>query len=77
MHGETQRANSTIDAPSDLTLNLRFVSGAIGNYTACYPEIPVPPEPNEMRLYGTDGVMALTVQPGARLVSIYRPDGTR
>jgi predicted dehydrogenase len=76
IHGETQRANSTIDASSDLTLNLRFVSGAIGNYTACYPEIPVPPEPNELRLYGTDGVLALTGQAGTRLVSIYRPDST-
>jgi predicted dehydrogenase len=75
VHGEIQQANSTIDAPSDLTLNLRFVSGAIGNYTACYPEIPVPPEPNELRLYGTEGVMALSGQPGTRLVSIYRPDG--
>ena len=76
VHGETQRANGTIDAPSDLTLNLRFVSGAIGNYTACYPEIPVPPEPNELRLYGTEGVMALNGQTGMRRVSIYRPDGT-
>jgi predicted dehydrogenase len=59
-----------------LTLNLRFVSGAIGNYTACYPEIPVPTEPNELRLYGADGVLALTGQTGTRLVSIYRPDST-
>jgi predicted dehydrogenase len=76
VHGEIQRANSTIDAPSDLTLNLRFVSGAIGNYTACYPEISVPPEPNTLRLYGTNGVLALGGQPGTRLVSIYHPDGT-
>lgn len=47
--GAVQAANSTIDAPSDLTLNLVFTDGAIGNYTASYPEILVPPEPNEMR----------------------------
>lgn len=73
--GAIQFANTTIDAPSDLTLNLRFASGAIGNYTACYPDIPVPPEPNEMRLYGTEGVMALGGQASDRQVAIYRPDG--
>jgi predicted dehydrogenase len=58
VHGAVQAANSTIDAPSDLALNLVFTGGAIGNYTASYPEIPVPPEPNDMRLYGTEGVLA-------------------
>jgi predicted dehydrogenase len=58
VHGAVQVANSTMDAPSDLTLNLVFTGGAIGNYTASYPEIPVPPEPNDMRLYGTEGVLA-------------------
>jgi len=76
VHGETQWANSTIDAPSDLTLNLRFVSGAIGNYTACNPEIPLPTEPNELRLYGTEGVMTLSGQTGTRLLALHRPDGT-
>lgn len=70
--GAVQFANTTIDAPSDLTLTLTFASGAIGTYTAAYPEIPVPPEPNEMRLYGTAGVMAL----GDRRVAIHRPDGS-
>ncbi|WP_103342010.1 Gfo/Idh/MocA family protein [Amycolatopsis sp. CA-126428] len=59
VHGAVQAANSTIDAPSDLTLNLVFAGGAIGNYTASFPDIPVPPEPNEMRLYGTEGVLVL------------------
>jgi len=75
VHGTTQSANSTVDAPSDLTLDLEFADGAIGNYTACYPEIPVPPESNEMRLYGTEGVMALGGQGSSRHVAIYRPDG--
>jgi predicted dehydrogenase len=55
VHGAA--ANSTIEAPSDLALNLVFTGGAIGNYTASYPEIPVP-EPHDMRLYGTEGVLA-------------------
>jgi predicted dehydrogenase len=59
VHGAVQAANSTIDAPSDLTLNLVFTGGAIGNYTASFPEIPLPPEPNDMRLYGTEGVLVL------------------
>jgi predicted dehydrogenase len=73
--GAIQSANRTIEAPSDLTLNLEFMDGAIGDYTACYPDIPVPPESNEMRLYGTEGVMALTGQGSSRSVTIYRPDG--
>ncbi len=76
VHGDLQEANSTIDAPSDLTLNLRFASGAVGNYTACYPEIAIPPEPNEMRLYGTEGVLALGGSPAGRTVTVYHPDGT-
>jgi predicted dehydrogenase len=59
VHGAVQAANSTIDGPSDLVLNLVFTGGAIGNYTASYPEIPVPSEPNDMRLYGTEGVLVL------------------
>ena len=70
--GEMQDVNSIFAGPSDLTLNIRFVSGAIGNYTASYPEFAVPDEPNDMRLYGTDGVMSVG-QDGTR---IYRPDGT-
>ncbi|HEV8556100.1 MAG TPA: Gfo/Idh/MocA family oxidoreductase [Actinophytocola sp.] len=61
VHAAVHAANSTIDAPSDLALNLVFTGGAIGNYTASYPEIPVPPEPNDMRLYGTEGVLAGSV----------------
>jgi predicted dehydrogenase len=81
--GEIQDANSTHGGPSDLTLNLRFVSGAIGNYTASYPEINVPEEDNGMRLYGTTGVMVvngstITVHHADGSVDTYRieqPDG--
>jgi predicted dehydrogenase len=58
--GEFQDANDATGGPSDLTLTLRFVSGAIGSYTAAYPELAVPAEANEMRLYGTEAVLALT-----------------
>jgi predicted dehydrogenase len=71
VHGEIQDANTTHGGPSDLTLNLRFVSGAIGNYTAAYPELAIPPEPNEMRLYGDEAVMVIT----NRRVAVHGPDG--
>ena len=70
VHGAVQRANGTIDSPSDLTANLAFASGAIGNYTAAYTAIPIPQEPNEMRLYGTDGVLVLAGSPAERLVTV-------
>lgn len=76
VHGVTQRANATIDAPSDLALTLTFTSGAVGAYTACYPDIPLPAEPNDMRLYGTGGVMILDGEPGNRRVAVHRADGT-
>jgi len=57
--GEVQDANATHGGPSDLTLNLRFVGGAVGNLTASYPELEPAPEPNECRLYGTEGVLAI------------------
>jgi predicted dehydrogenase len=72
VHGEIQDANSTHGGPSDLTLNLRFVSGAIGNYTAAYPELTIPPEPNEMRLYGDEAVMVVA----NHTIALYRPDGS-
>ncbi|MFJ1760070.1 Gfo/Idh/MocA family protein [Amycolatopsis sp. NPDC088138] len=76
LHGAVQTANSTIDAPSDLALNLVFTGGAIGNYTASFPEIPVPPEPNEMRLYGTDGVLVLAGSESERRVTHSGSDAT-
>lgn len=76
VHGAVQWANSTIDSPSDLALNLTFAGGAIGNYTACYSEVPVPPEPNDMRLYGTEGVLVLSGPEAERRVTLLRPDGT-
>ena len=78
VHGGVQWANSTIDSPSDLTLNLTFASGAIGNYTACYSEIPLPAEPNDMRLYGSEGVLVLSGPEAQRRVTLVRADaGTR
>ncbi|MGW4527368.1 Gfo/Idh/MocA family protein [Amycolatopsis sp. NPDC004378] len=76
VHGAVQTANSTIDAPSDLTLNLVFTGGAIGSYTASFPEIPVPPEPNDMRLYGTEGVLVLSGSEPERRVTRSSADAT-
>ncbi|MBA3416814.1 MAG: Gfo/Idh/MocA family oxidoreductase [Chloroflexia bacterium] len=70
--GEIQDANSTHGGPSDLALTLRFVGGGAGSYAASYPELIVPEEPNELRLYGTEAVMTVG-QDGVRL---HHPDGT-
>lgn len=72
LHGETQDSNSTHSGPSDLALNFRMVSGAIGDYTASYPEIAVAGESNDMRLYGTKGQMTI----GRQGINVARPDGT-
>jgi predicted dehydrogenase len=69
--GETQDANTIFGGPSDLALNLRFVSGAVGAYAASYPELPVPAEPNDLWLYGTEAVMAI----GRGEIRVHRPDG--
>lgn len=70
--GEVQDANAIFGGPSDLTLNLHFVSDAIGSYTAAYTEIAMPEEPNDMRLYGTEGVMSV----GRSGTRVFRPDGS-
>jgi predicted dehydrogenase len=76
VHAAVQWANSTIDSPSDLTLNLAFAGGAIGNYTSTYSEITLPEEPNDMRLYGTEGVLLLSGPEPERRVTLTRADGT-
>lgn len=73
LHGLTQGANSTIDgAPADMILNLRFVSGATGSYAAAYPDIVVPREPREMRLYGSEGTMIVSGGRDGRRVTVQR-----
>ncbi len=69
LYGEIQDANKTHGGPSDLTLALRFDSGAIGSYTASYPDLAVPSEANAMRLYGDEGILVLT----NRHVILHRP----
>jgi predicted dehydrogenase len=70
--GEIQDANTIFAGPSDLSLTLRFASGVAGSYVASYPEIEVPEEPGDMRLYGTEGAMSI----GGRTVRVFRPDGS-
>lgn len=72
LSGEIQDANAVFDGPSDLALSLRFVSGAAGSYAASYPELAGPPEPNELRLYGTEAAMTV----GRGDIRIHQPDGT-
>jgi predicted dehydrogenase len=67
-----QDANPTMGGPSDLVLNLRFRSGAIGSYTAAYLPIAAHEELNEMRIYGSAGSMALR----GRIVRLVSADGT-
>lgn len=69
-----QRSNVTIDAPSDIALDLAFESGAIGSYAAAYTDIPLPPEPNEIRLYGTSGTLVLTERGDRKEVLLHRAD---
>jgi hypothetical protein len=45
------------EAPSDLAFNLVFTGGAIGDQTTSHPEIPVLPEPDDVRLYRTEGAL--------------------
>jgi len=69
VYGEMQDANETHGGPSDLVLAMRFVSGAVGNYTASYPELEVPKGDNDFRIYGTEGVLSL----GYRELTVHRP----
>jgi len=72
-----QYANPTHGGPSDLVLNLHFVSHAVGSFVAAHLAIPSPDEPNEMRIYGHEGVMAVGGRMrGPRHVHVYRPDGS-
>ena len=66
-------ANPTMGGPSDMVLNLRFATSAIGNYTGAYLPIATPGEPGEMRLYGSDGILALVG--GTRSLQVFRADG--
>ncbi len=70
LYGETQDANETHGGPCDMTITLKFASGAIGSYTAAYTDIEIPGEQNTFKIYGTEGVMTL----GYREVRIDRPD---
>lgn len=55
---DSQAANSTIDAPSGLAPDLVLTGGAIGTYLASHPGIPAPPESDDVRPAGTQGVLA-------------------
>jgi predicted dehydrogenase len=54
-----QYANPTTGGPTDMTLNVHFASQAIGSYVGAHVATPLLDEPNDMRLYGTGGVLAV------------------
>lgn len=72
LSAEIQDANSIFGGPSDFILNLRFVSEAIGNYTSSQPEQPMPEDPIEMRIYGTEAVLIVN----NKKVTLFRPEET-
>jgi predicted dehydrogenase len=76
LHGYVQYANPTHGGPSDLIMNMHFVSHAIGSFVAAHLPIPAPGETNEMRLYGPDGVLTVGGGMGERAVAVLRPDGS-
>jgi predicted dehydrogenase len=78
VHGLVTYANTRMGGPSDLTLNLAFVSGAIGNYTSVHAEIPVPFEGTGLRLYGSEAVMVFgrAYGSGPRRIDLHRADGS-
>jgi predicted dehydrogenase len=71
VHAFMADANPIMGGQSDMVLNLRFASGAIGSYTAAYLPIAAHEEPNEMRIYGSGGSMALR----GRRVRVVGADG--
>ena len=78
VHALARQDNTQMGGPSHMILNLSFVSGAIGSYTALHPEIPVPRDQGRgLWLYGTEGTMTFGGNPGdsARSVTVHRPAG--
>jgi predicted dehydrogenase len=69
---ETQHANATHGGPSDLAMTLRFASGAAASYAAAYPDLPLPTEPNALRLYGTEATLTL----GRDGLALHHSNGT-
>jgi len=72
LHGHIQYANPLMGGPSYLTMNLRFIGGALGNYFAGYPPFQVPRDGNDMRLYGTKGSLVI----GNHSIKVVRADGS-
>ena len=78
VHALIRQDNTQMGGPSHMILNLSFVSGAIGSYTALHPEFPVPRDQGRgLWLYGTEGAMTFKGDPGesTRTVTVHRPTG--
>ncbi|MDQ6672743.1 MAG: Gfo/Idh/MocA family oxidoreductase [Chloroflexota bacterium] len=66
-----QYANPTTGGPSDMTLNIHFASNAIGSYVGAHLAVPLLDETNDMRLYGSEGVLSV----GNKSVRVLGADG--
>lgn len=75
VHAYVSDVNATMGGPSDMVLNLRFANSALGSYTGGFLPIPTPEETNEMRLYGSDGILVIRMSP-KRHLQLFRPDAS-
>ena len=57
LHAFVQYANPRMGGPSDLVLNVQFVSQVIGNFTAAHLALRPFDEANAMHIYGAEGVL--------------------
>jgi predicted dehydrogenase len=57
LHAFIQEANPRMGGPSDLVLNVQFVSQAIGNFTAAHLALRPFDEANAMHIYGAEGAL--------------------
>lgn len=59
INAQVQDANETHGGASQLSANLRFSDGAIGSFILASPSLPMPPDEDGLRIYGTGGVMSV------------------
>jgi predicted dehydrogenase len=74
VHAFLANANPTMAGPSDMVLNMRFRTGIVGTYSGGFLPIATPDERNELRLYGSEGLLAISVR-APRYVKLYGADG--
>lgn len=73
LSAEVQDANVTHGGPSVLTVNMRFVDNAVGNMSLASNSLPMPPDGNDLRIFGTEGVMSV----GDDRIVLWKDDATQ